>query len=224
MTFIASPHRSLAATRKLLDNADLRVMLPLGYQQQVGQVGAVLASRKGVLESRVYTREARQQSGVTQIEIAIVESAVSGYELAVYSAGGSRFDSDVMGIRRGLEALTRKSAAGANQVELAYEMFRLGYMEADRVLALLKALGYSTVEFSESKTKGGLFDLIRDKKEELPLVIGVMNASKTSLLAPAATATRGRTTSTGGRGKAMQGAPQLGGSHLHSTTSGSPEE
>ena len=225
VTFIASPHRSLAATRKLLDSADLRVLLPLGYQQQVGEVGAVLASRKGVLESRVYTREARRQGGVTQIEIAIVESAVSGYELAVYSADGSRFDSDVTGIRQGLEALTRKSAAGADQVELAYEMFRLGYMEADRVLALLKALGYSTVEFSESKTKGGLFDLVRDKKGELPLVIGVMNASKTSLLAPAATGTKGRTSSTGaGRGKAPQGAPQLGGSHLHSTTSGSPEE
>ena len=223
--FVSSPYRSLERTRKLLDAADLRVLLALGYEHQEGQIGSQLASRKGVLESRVYTRMDSPEGGAPQLEIAIVESPVSGFDLAVYAdVAASR--SDVTAVRKGLEVLARTSAAGADQPELAYEMFRLGHMEADRALSLLKALGYSTVEFSKSRSKQGLFELIRDKKEKLPLVIGVMNASKTSLLAPPPAGTKGRpsTSSSGGRGKSPQGAPQLGGSHLHSATSGSPEE
>ena len=125
-----------------------------------------------------------------------------------------------------LKLLVRQSGSAPSKVDLGYEMFRLGHMEADRTLALLKAMGYSTVEFAEStKSKPGrkIFDLVKDKTQKLPLIINVVNATKTSLLedAPAGTKSRSATTS---KSKKGQGAPQLGGSHLHSTTGGSPEE
>jgi len=216
--FIASPSRSLVKTRALLAAADLRVMLPLGYALHSGlESSGALAARQGVVESRLYVRRV---GGVERwVEVAIVSGAAGGYEFAVY--GGE----DVAEISRGLENLVKKARiAGSDKEDLGYEMYRLGHIEADRALALLKALGYSTVEFSassKSKDRELIFDLVKGKEEKLPLIIKVVNASKTSLLEPDPLGGKSTTTA---RSKGVEGAPKLGGSHLHTTTTGAPEE
>ena len=94
---------------------------------------------------------------------------------------------------------------------------------ARRLKRLLKA----SAKVSRGKPELG-YEMVRlgnieaDRDADLPRVVKVINDSKTSLLeADPSGSARKLTTS---KRKGVQGAPQLGGSHLHSTTTGSPQE
>jgi len=228
--FADSPHRSLSRTRQALDAADLRVLLPLGYVH-VSERGA-LDGRKGVVENRLYRRSASGIGGTEQyvVELAIINGVSGGYEFALKGhrdRGKTRLSNpDLSDIHRSFVSLLRKNKTKrSDQPELAYEMFRLGHIEADRALALLKALGYHTIEFEEKSSKSNryekIFELVQDKSVKLPWVVKVANASKTSLLEGDPLA-KSKSSST--RKSGTDGAPQLGGSHLHNTTTGAPEE
>ena len=214
---VASPFRSLNKTRALLDAADLRVLLPLGYAPQ-SATGGVLSSRAGVLESRSYVR----QQGT--LEIAIANGANGGYDFVLY---GGRDQAGLEEVRPRFVALVQGSrGTGPEPVEMGYQMYNLGNIEADRALALLKALGYSSIEF-ESKPASGdgyedIFNMVASREYKLPLIIKVANASKTSLLEPDSRAKPTTTMNVATNG--IQGAPQLGGAHLHAATAGEPQE
>ena len=210
--FIESPFGSLGKTRQLLDAADLRIMLPLGYARWGGQ--GELDGRAGVVENRVYIKE---DYG---IEIAIAAGVGGGYDFVL--TGNA--EGDLAEIHERLKALAKKGKSRKSaEPDLAYEMFRLGHIEADRALALLKALGYHTVEFEAKSSKTAryetIFQVVQGKKPKLPWVVKVANASKTSLLQTDPISKAKATSS-----RKNQGAPQLGGSHLHNTTTGAPQE
>jgi Flp pilus assembly secretin CpaC len=214
---VASPFRSLSKTRFLLDAADLRVLLPLGYAARPEAQG-YLGGRPGVLEARVYAR----QQGL--LEVAIAAGPAGGYDFVLY---GGRDPAGLEEVRLRLAALAQSSrGAGPEPVEPGYQMYNLGHIEADRALALLKALGYSSIEFeakpAAAESYEEIFALVAGREARLPLVVKVANASKTSLLAADS---KGRATAPAmGATKGIEGAPQLGGSHLHGTTSDEPQE
>ncbi len=214
---VASPFRSLTKTRALLDAADLRVLLPLGYALQA-EAPSQLAGRSGVLEARVYAR----QQGL--LEVAIAAGPAGGYDFILY---GGRDPAGLEEVRGRLLPLVHASqGSGVEAVEVGHQMYNLGHIEADRALALLKALGFSSIEF-EAKAAAAesyeeIFGLVAGREAKLPLVVKVANASKTSLLVADA---RGKPAApTMGASKGIEGAPQLGGSHLHGTTSDEPQE
>ena len=174
--FIESPFGSLAKTRQVLAAADVRVMLPLGYKKRAGE--GVFDQRAGVMEKRNYRR------GRLSIEIAIIKAVGGGYEFALTSANSP---GALDNAHTALKELVRKGKSHkGGEPDLAYEMFRLGHIEADRALGLLKALGYHTVEFEAKSSKTAryeqIFDVVQGKKPKLPWVVKVSNASKTSLL------------------------------------------
>jgi hypothetical protein len=219
--FIASPLSSRSKNIRLFEAADTRVMLPSGYARDPSAV-ASMALRPGTVEARVYTK-ANSDGSAVSVELALVRGLTAGYEFALLSADGDAAD-DLSAISRSLKKLLKAGGkTPRGKPELGYEMVRLGNIEADRALALLKALGYSTVEFSsKSKTREKVFDIKGDNEARLPRVVKVINDSKTSLLeADPSGSARKMTTS---KSKGVEGAPQLGGSHLHSTTTGSPQE
>ena len=210
--FVESPVGSLSKTRQMLDAADLRVLLPLGYARW-GSEGA-LGARVGVVENRVYKK------ADNLVEVAIATGVAGGYEFVLAGAANA----DLKAIHDGFKNLAKQGKSSKSaEPDLAYEMFRLGHIEADRALALLKALGYHTVEFEQKSSKVAsyetIFEIVEGKKPKLPWIVKVANASKTSLLEDDPIS-KGRATSS----KKNEGAPQLGGSHLHNTTTGSPEE
>jgi hypothetical protein len=214
---VASPFRSLSKTRALLDAADLRVLLPLGYAAQPEAQGA-LVGRPGVLELRLYAR----QQGV--IEIAIAARAAGGYDFVIY---GGRDPAGFAEVQTRFGYLVQNSRnPGPEPVEVGYQMYSLGHIEADRALALLKALGYSSIEFeakpAAAESYEEIFGLVAGRETKLPLVVKVANASKTSLLALDSKGKAAVPMTGGTRG--IEGAPQLGGSHLHGTTSDEPQE
>ena len=221
--FINTPVTSLTKARGLLDQVDLRVLLPLGFEQDTTAT-SVLANRPGVRGVRIYVKQ-----GEAPVEIGLTSGA-QGYDLALYRESPAHLDPIVAQItpvvRAASAGSSRRSSSEIDVGDLGYEMLQLGHIEADRALALLKALGYNTIEFN-AKTQGvdQIFDVVRSSNQQLPWVVKVSNASKTSLLQSEVTSSRSSTTrSTSSGGKGMQGAPQLGGSHLHSATSGAPEE
>ena len=108
-------------------------------------------------------------------------------------------------------------AIGSPESDLDFQTYRLSYMQSDRVIALLKALGYATVEFSASqgelKTEN-IYSLVQDS-ESFPLIIKLIDASKTSLFQPA---------EDGGSSKDAELGDTLGGTYLHEQTTGAPEQ
>ena len=105
-------------------------------------------------------------------------------------------------------------------------MLRLGHIDASRALSLLKALGYTTIEFSSSSSSKGeeIFNLAKGSGNELPWVVKVVNASKTSLLEDeGSSSSRSRSSTSAAKGS-IQGTPELGGAHLFGATTDAPEE
>ncbi|MBT7734584.1 MAG: type II secretion system protein GspD, partial [Verrucomicrobia bacterium] len=96
--------------------------------------------------------------------------------------------------------------------DLDFQTYRLSYMQGDRVIALLKALGYATVEFAaaQGESLAETVYTVLQEFESYPLVIKLIDANKTSLMEPALD---------GGGGEASG----LGGTYLHQQTSGAPE-
>ena len=106
---------------------------------------------------------------------------------------------------------------GTPESKLDFQTYRLSYMQSDRVIALLKALGYATVEFSSAKGDKGADNIYTVVKEatRYPLVIKLLDASKTSLFQPPAD---------GGSSKTAELGDTLGGTYLHQQTTGAPEQ
>ncbi len=226
VVFVASPHSSLTKTRKLLDAIDVRIMLPLGYDRAPDRNRSKLGDRGGVVDSRVFVHQGGEFAADSDwMEIAIIEGVEGGYDFALFAPqvdgpSDAVFDEVVDDVDR----ISRKRGSyGPEAPDIGYEMFQLGYIEVDRALAMLKALGYNTVEFSlSSKSKDQqIFESVKGKSKKLPKIIKVVNASKTSLLDFDG---RKSARSSSKASKSLEGAPMLGGSHLHSTTAGAPEE
>ena len=107
------------------------------------------------------------------------------------------------------------AAIGSAESEYAFQSYRLSYMQSDRVLALLKALGYSTVEFSSGRGESineSIFSEFAQPKK-YPLVVKILDAAKTSLMQPSMD---------GGRN--VMGVDRLSGTYLHQSTTGAPEQ
>ena len=88
-------------------------------------------------------------------------------------------------------------------------------MQSDRVLALLKSVGYSTVEYSATRGESlteNIFSALA-YAPRYPIVVKMLDSSKTSLMQPALDG-----------GRSMTGMDRLGGTYLHSSTTGAPEQ
>lgn len=104
---------------------------------------------------------------------------------------------------------------GSPESPLAFQSYQLSYMQSDRVLGLLKSLGYASVEFTIGRGESiyqNVFTAL-PSLQKYPLVIKLLDSSKTSLMQPSLDGGRGSNTSN-----------QLGGSYLHSSTTGAPEQ
>ena len=104
---------------------------------------------------------------------------------------------------------------GSVDSDFSYKTYSLSYMQSDKVLALLKALGYSTIEFDASQGESlteSIYTIVQDS-QNFPLIIKIIDANKTSLFQPS---------KDGGNGSESENT--LGGTYLHEQTSGAPEQ
>lgn len=104
---------------------------------------------------------------------------------------------------------------GSPKSPYAFKSYRLSFMQSDRVLALLKALGYATVEYALGRgesVNSSIFTAL-PTTQKYPLVIKLLDSAKTSLMQPALDG-----------GRSASASNSLGGTYLHSSTTGAPEQ
>ena len=213
---ILSPYRNLKKSRQILDTITRWIILEHNYQpMDAGEWTWQSEDLPGVLEARYFYQN-------------LGENAYRTIEIAVTDTPGGKYAFYVMGVPAGnnqqarnpliaavLEALQQQvqtiKAAGPRQ---GYEMFTLSYIQSDRALALLKALGYTTIEYTEQAGETifeRVFTPYQSGEWKLPAIIKVIDAPKTSLMDVSPTAAQQQ------RAGSL---PELGGTYLHHVTSG----
>ena len=226
---IHSPYASLSRTRQLLDSIGFDALA--GYAAPIGARPGALADRPGAQIARTFTK--LLPDGANRfVEVVVVASPAGGFDLYVTGRevrdGKSEPNPDLPDIQSAIEKMAVAVAPAAGQADnapidrrrLANEIYQLSYVEADRALALLKALDYSTIEFNDTPGET-LYDKIfspnyEKDKLRLPVIIKMIPASKTSLqestVEPPTYSYRGSDL-----------LPDLGGIFLHRTTAAEPQ-
>lgn len=111
---------------------------------------------------------------------------------------------------------SRPPAIGSANSPYAFHSYRLSYMQSDRTIGLLKALGYSTVEYSAGRGESineSIFTAFQ-QSYTYPIIIKVLDAAKTSLMQP----------SLDGGYNPSSATDRLSGTYLHQSTTGAPEQ
>ncbi|MEK9773758.1 MAG: hypothetical protein VW576_09375, partial [Opitutae bacterium] len=111
---------------------------------------------------------------------------------------------------------SRPPAIGSANSPYAFHSYRLSYMQSDRTMALLKALGYSTVEYSAGRGESvneSIFTAFQ-QSYTYPIIVKVLDAAKTSLMQP----------SLDGGYNPASATDRLSGTYLHQSTTGAPEQ
>jgi general secretion pathway protein D len=123
---------------------------------------------------------------------------------------------------------TPANATGAR--DIATRTVQLSHVQTDRVLAVLKALGYSVIEYMAQKGESPFDTLFSPNApmDRLPVVIKMVDAAKTSLMDPRPESGAGFGAAMPppqpGFGAARQPIPDIGGTFLHNVTSSDPPQ
>lgn len=224
-TSIAVPAGVAARRAAIVDQALLDLAVDLGYAEARGPGGDLrLARLEGVTARRAFVK------GDRTLEVGVTGSDETGWSIRLWgSERGGRGNPDLawMGdaVRRAI-----RSARQGGAPSLGYLTYRLSYTQADRVLAVVKALGYSAIEFEEKKDPPVPGVMLppdplageRDKMYQvvkaagtaaLPYVVRLADSEKTSLMEPGS-----------GETGAAGSATDLGGTYLHQTTSSEQQQ
>ena len=150
--FLRSPFGSLSETESLLGNFSVKLQLLMGYEgdSQPGRSWRA-AQIEGVVAFHGFTRS-NPDGSVASIELAAMPYPEGGFEILVFGEtvrdGTREPNPDVATAFQLLSEFARSlevSAGSPGMKDLAYESYHLSYIQADRALALLKVLGYTTV-------------------------------------------------------------------------------
>ncbi len=244
--FQASPLKSVGLNERLMDTIGLRIVLALNYKKGAPDEAAwKTKGLPGILANRLFIKPMSAGNYQT-IELALTQASQGGCELAVYAtqmvSGSQGPNPDFAQV----QSLVNDQIAQAGQAsqattdlsQLSYETYYLSYATADRAVALLKTLGYTTVEYNE-QAGDSLYDKIYNPIKlgtgHPPVVVKLIDSTKTSLLEPATaqTGVPGAPVGAqmapqvgvgGGFGTPSTAVPQIGGTFLQGMTSGEPQQ
>ncbi|MDA0746801.1 MAG: hypothetical protein O2954_09795 [bacterium] len=229
---IRSPYSARAKTRQVLNTLGTRILLFLNYTEQDAQAGAwKTRDMSGMEEARYFTR-AVDTATYRTIEIALMPHPEGGYEFYVY---GQEIRSD--GAQWANPDLAYIQSEFANQItaiqteqqnvsleDMGHQIYHLSYLQSDRALALLKSLGYTTVEFTQQageSVNDRIYAPIQNGQWNLPVVVKLIDSAKTSLMDPAPVSQFGQQQ---GYAQTYSAVPDIGGTFLHQMTSGEPQQ
>jgi Flp pilus assembly secretin CpaC len=234
----------LVQNEKLLDSLALKLVLMYNYRKGGPDEAAwKTKAAPGVQANRLFIKPGTPGSART-IELAITESPQGGFELVIY---GQQVEQSLTGPNPdfpAIQQLVNQEVARIEQtpppppslLDLNYETYYLSYVVADHAVALLKTLGYTTIEYN-GQTGESLFQTIYNPIKlgtgRPPIIVKLIDSSKTSIMenpptaaagAPAPTAAAAQVMQPGATGTIFAGVPSIGGTYLHGMTSGEPEE
>jgi general secretion pathway protein D len=106
-------------------------------------------------------------------------------------------------------------------------VYELSYTSTDRVIGVLKALGYETIEFNSlpgDSPYARFYDPTRVATDRLPIIVKMLDAPKTSLMDPDPAEVVAQPGMAPMFSHGAQAVPDIGGTYLHQSTSGEPQE
>ncbi len=213
---------SPGTAHRLLNHAAARAVMLLGYALEESQEAgtSTRSTVPGVIASRHL--QAQGPEGRRSLDIAVSQHPVSGYEYWVHGElrvnGEARPNPDLDELHQILDNMATALAVDGAQrnPDFEIEVIQLSYVQSDRVLGLLKALGYTTIEYTSERTEGSyehIFTPVQAGEWALPAIVKLEDSSKTSLLQP------------GGEHEVietMSTVPEMGGTYLHGSTTSDP--
>lgn len=238
---VHSPYRSLFKTRQFLNTVAMKALLLLDYTERTPEERTwKTAGLPGVATARYFSKDLRENVYRT-VELAAVDYPGGGYEIYVYGleshAGKLQHNPDLPDIQAGIQALlqtiqTEQQTLGVQ--DIGYEVYHLSYLQSDRALALLKSLGYTTVEYTQQAGET-LYDKIyapvQSGQWRMPVIVKLIDATKTSLMDPSPAGTYPQQQAYGqtygqqqAYGQTYSAVPDIGGTFLHQMTSGEPQQ
>ncbi len=246
-SYLRVPFNSLAQCEKLLDSLGMRIVLSFGYRKgEASEAAWKTKGAQGVVANRLFLKPLGPGSYRTA-ELAISPSPQGGFELVVFGQqvqqSAETPNPDLGGIQQlvsGEVTRLQQTPLPIEEKQLGYETYYLSYVSADRAIALLKAMGYTTVEYNEQAGEG-LFDRIYNPMKlgtgRPPVIVKLIDSAKTSLMQPSTTAPTGGAMMPaqpmpqqmggqfmGGVGTTVAGIPAIGGTYLTHMTSGDTAE
>ena len=237
--YLRSPVRSLMQNRQLLDNLGLKISLTLGYNKgEQDEVPWKTQGMPGIKAAHYFIRPLADGAYRT-VELALSVRPQGGYEVVVYGLETDPpeeyLNPDLPGIQTTLQDMItniQQEPPSLDFRQLSHMVYQLSYVHADRALALLKVMGYTTVEYTKEIGEG-LNDKIYTPSmlgEDLPVVVKLIDSPKTSLLDPepmegfAAPPPQQYQQQAGFGSSAISTVPDIGGTFLHQMTSGEPQQ
>ncbi len=228
---ISSPFKSLARNRRLLENISLKVTMMYDYKAGKNEEASWKMSGLAGVESAHYFVKRLPDGSTCTLELALVPDSADSREILVYGslidAAGQKPNPDLPGIQALFERTFQSTLnADLDLRSLGQEVYNLSYLQADRAIALLKSLGYATIEFNSENSEtltDKIYTPLRKGPVELPIVVKLIDAAKTSLMDPSPFPNYGMQQQFQYPG-AVAAVPDIGGLFLHQSTAGEPQQ
>ena len=221
-SILPSPTGDLHQAERILDRYGVQLEIDLNYQR---------IDKDGPLPSGYAARRFLGQTDQVVIEVGIIHASGAGYELYVRTLVelSEVEEAKVLQTFNQTVDAARANPSTPDTSDLAYEIYTLSYLQSDRAIALLKALGYTTIEYAQGQGES-LFEKFYNPRQngswKLPVVIKLIDAAKTSLMdtAPNAQPFNQQMQQLNQRQAQYSAVPDIGGTYLHNTTAGEPQQ
>ncbi len=234
---VRSPFNA-SKTRRVINTLAVELMLRQGYAEMTDATRSKLTAVPGVESVRSFQKT--MPDGTTRVlEIGVTQGVSGGRDIQMYGATFSGATSapnpDIAEMQQRLQTVLQEPAGQAGPVQrgdIARYVYQLSYVQDDRALGLLKALGFSTVEFSKTPGEGtyeNVFDPVRKGEAQLPVVVKLIDSAKTSLMDPFVNPAQvpgmmPQPQPIYGQPQQRNPIPDIGGTFLHQITTGDPQQ
>jgi Flp pilus assembly secretin CpaC len=222
-----------AKTRLAVNAIGVETMLRLGYAPITDAGRKRLSTLPGV-ESLSALEKVMPDRSVRVLEVGVSAAPAGGQNIQIFGAtiGGAMPTSnpDFADLQQRLKATLAEvplPTAPVKVSDIRQYIYQTSYVQADRAIAVLKALGMSTIEFSKAAGEGSYesaYEPIRKGEAQLPVVVKLIDAAKTSLMDPAPPNPALMQGQPPPMQQGRQPIPDIGGTFLHQITAGEPQQ
>ena len=231
--------RSVATVQKLLDEATIELVTDLNYREDADprflwRSGSLLR-----VEAARYLTKTEADGVSLTIELYAVRDPSGIFvirgEGATHREGRILPNDDLTRAETNLQTWAQRmqslapSTGNMDGRDIATRAIQLSYVQTDRAIAVLKALGFSVIEYSSAKGESSWDTLFTPNgpMDRLPVIIKMVDAAKTSLMDPRPESGIGQQIIPQpqmGFGAPRPPIPDIGGTFLHSVTSTDPSQ
>jgi general secretion pathway protein D len=227
-SFSLAVPRSESKAVRLIEDLAVHLVLTLGYTESSSAARVWRTEGLASLRGPRYFILQVPQIGTKTVELAYRRTSAGDMELHAYGQqfdlqGNAYTNPDLSGLQtRATTHIAAAAAPPSGPDDYGYEIYQLSYLQVDRVIATLKSLGYTTIEYSASAGEtinDRVYNSYMSGTWKLPAIVKMIDATKTSLMDPPPAGSYPQQQQGG-----YSSATTLGGTFLHQMTSGEPQQ